>query len=117
MNIERIEELLLKDKFSNEDKAEIKAAAEAAQAGIVFRDGCRRCYEKALLKLYELETNASAEEVVSLDGYALKVPSLRLRVGGQVVSVANLADIRVEENFPPMAVQFLFKKIETTEAE
>lgn len=117
MNIERIEELLLKDKFNNGEKEEIKAAAEAAQADIVFRDGCRRCYEKALLKLYELETNASAAEVVSLDGYALKVPSLRLRVGGLVVSVANLASINVEENFPPMTVQFLFKKIETTEAE
>lgn len=117
MKIERIEELLLKDKFSNGDKEEIKAAAEAAQAGIVFHDGCRRCYEKALLKLYELETNASAAEVVSLDGYVLKVQSLRLRVGGLVVSVANLASIRVEENFPPMAVQFLFKKIETTEGE
>lgn len=117
MNIERIEELLLKDKFSNGEKEEIKAAAEAAQAGIIFRDGCLRCYEKALLKLYELETNANAEEVVSLDGYALKVPSLRLRVGGLVVSVANLASISVEENFPSMAVQFLFKKIETTEAE
>ena len=115
MNIERIEELLLKDKFSNEEKIEIREAAEAAQAGVVFRDGCSRCYEKALLKLYELDTNIIAAEVVSLDGYALKVPSLRLRVGGQVVSVSNLANISVEEIFPPMAVQFLFRKVKTEE--
>ena len=73
MEIKDIERLIEKQRLNAEDKAAVKAEADRLGIAYTLKQGCRSCYDKLLLKLYD----AHREEVaaaVSLDGYRLKNP-------------------------------------------
>lgn len=73
MEIKEIERLIEKQRLTAEDKAAVKAEADRLGIAYNLKQGCRQCWDKLLLKLYD----AHREEVtaaVSLDGWRLKNP-------------------------------------------
>ena len=73
MEIKEIEKLIEKQRLTAEDKAAVKEEADRLGIAYTLKQGCRSCYDKLLLKIYD----AHREEVasaVSLDGYRLKNP-------------------------------------------
>lgn len=109
MEQSRIEQLLNKSVLTEEDKKEITEAADAAGIKYKFRKGCKRCYETALLKLYEA---CGKKANVSVDGYFLKDTAKAFRVCGILVCNETVKDMKVE-NLNSNVIARFFEKIET----
>lgn len=115
MDLQRIEQLLSKSSFTQADKNEIKEAADAAGMEYTIKQGCRACYEKLLLRLYEAKNAVAA---VSLDGYRLKRQTAAFKTAsGVVYSNSTLAGLTVENLHPAVKAHYFFKVQAETETE
>lgn len=117
MEIKDIERLIEKQRLTAEDKAAVKAEADRLGIAYTLKQGCRSCYDKLLLKLYD----AHREEVaaaVSLDGWRLKNPLHGFRTyNGELFDNTTVAG-KVVGNLHPNIVREYFVKAETeTETE
>lgn len=117
MEIKEIERLIEKQRLTVEDKAAVKAEADRLGIAYTLKQGCRSCYDKLLLKLYD----AHREEVtaaVSVDGWRLKNPLHGFRTyNGELFDNTTVAG-KVVGNLHPAIVREYFVKAETeTETE
>lgn len=117
MEIKDIERLVEKQRLTAEDKAAVKAEADRLGIAYTLKQGCRSCYDKLLLKIYD----AHREEVaaaVSLDGYRLKNPLHGFRTyNGELFDNTTVTG-KVVGKLHPHIVREYFVKVETeTEAE
>lgn len=117
MDIERIEVLIRKRSFTIDEKAEIRAAADAE--GIEYtisKDRCRECYELILLKLFEKKSE-SVNFNVSRDGYRLRNLMEDITVRGIRICNATIADVEVGQFSPVVINQFFVKDEDRSQAD
>lgn len=108
MEKERIEKLLNKAKLTADDRAEIRREADKMGISYTVKKGCRKCYERILLKMYEAMTQAPAE--VSLDGWSLKDTRQSFRVGGKLYNNATIKTMIIG-NLHPLVLNRWFVKV------
>lgn len=112
MEINEIERLIEKQRLTAEDKAAVKAEADRLGIAYTLKQGCRSCYDKLLLKIYD----AHREEVtaaVSLDGYRLKNPLHGFRTYNGELFDNNTVAGKVVGKLHPHIVREYFVKVET----
>ena len=117
MELSEIERLIEKQRLTAEDKAAVRAEAERLGIAYTLKQGCRQCWDKLLLKIYD----AHREEVdaaVSLDGYRLKNPLHGFRTyNGELFDNTTITG-KVVGKLHPAIVREYFVKMETeTEAD
>jgi hypothetical protein len=117
MEIKEIERLIEKQRLTAEDKAAVKAEADRLGIAYTLKQGCRQCYDKLLLKLYD----AHREEVaaaVSVDGYRLKDPLHGFRTYNGELFDNITVTCKVVGKLHPAILREYFVKVETeTETE
>lgn len=109
MTKERIQELIDKQKLTAKDKDEIKFAADVAGIEYTIKGGCRDCWEKVLVKLYEHES-AQAAPAVSLDGWRLRNPSVNFEHRGRVYNNATITQMEVGGLHPHILNTYFVKE-------
>ena len=111
MEIKDIERLIEKQRLTAEDKAAVKAEADRLGIAYTLKQGCRQCWDKLLLKIYD----AHREEVaaaVSVDGYRLKNPLHGFRTyNGELFDNTTITD-KVVGKLHPAIVREYFVKVE-----
>ena len=117
MEIKDIERLIEKQRLTAEDKAAVKAEADRLGIAYTLKQGCRQCWDKLLLKIYD----AHREEVaaaVSVDGYRLKNPLHGFRTyNGELFDNTTVSG-KIVGKLHPAIVRDYFVKVETeTETE
>ena len=117
MELSEIERLIEKQRLTAEDKAAVRAEAERLGIAYTLKQGCRQCWDKLLLKIYD----AHREEVdaaVSLDGYRLKNPLHGFRTyNGELFDNTTITE-KVVSKLHPHIVREYFVKVEVeTETE
>lgn len=117
MELKEIERLIEKQRLTSEDKAAVKAEADRLGIAYTLKQGCRQCWDKLLLKIYD----AHREEVtaaVSVDGYRLKNPLHGFRTYNGELFDNNTVAGKVVGKLHPSIVREYFVKVETeTETE
>ena len=105
MDINVIEYLIQKPTLTTQEKRAIREAADAADLKYTVHRGCRDCYERLLLRLYEL---AEKKELnTSLDGWRFKDIRHSFQYCGVVynnqtikgLNVGNLHPVIIKANF------------------
>lgn len=105
MDINVIEYLIQKSALTSSEKRAIRDAADAAGLKYTIRQGCRDCYERLLLQLYEL---AEKKELnTSPDGWRFKNPRQSFQYNGVVynnetikgLNVGHLHPVIIKANF------------------
>lgn len=112
MEINEIERLIEKKRLTAEDKAAVKAEADRLGIAYTLKQGCRSCYDKLLLKIYD----AHREEVaaaISVDGYRLKNPLHGFRTYNGELFDNNTVTDKVVGKLHPAIVREYFVKVET----
>jgi hypothetical protein len=117
MELKDIERLIEKKRLTAEEKTAVKEEADRLGIAYTLKQGCRQCYDRLLLKLYD----AHREEVaaaVSVDGYRLKNPLHGFRTyNGELFDNITVAG-KVVGKLHPAIVREYFVKVETeTETE
>ena len=111
MEIKDIERLIEKQRLTAEDKAAVKAEADRLGIAYTLKQGCRQCWDKLLLKIYD----AHREEVaaaVSVDGYRLKNPLHGFRTyNGELFDNTTITG-KVVGKLHPAIVREYFVKVE-----
>lgn len=108
MERERIEYLIEKGALTPDEKSEIEQAAKELGLSYTINHGCRECYDKLLLRLYEFE---APQPNVSPDGYRLKNTTANLTIGGKVVNNATIKAVEVGK-FSKKVIQKYFEDYE-----
>lgn len=114
MEQRRIEELIRKRTLSADEKNEITEAADALGIGYKLKQGCRKCYEELLLKIYERIEKTFNK---SLDGYRLKDASSAFRVAGVLVTNDTIKEMNVGVLHNSVVARYFVKTEETKETE
>lgn len=109
MDTREIENLINKPRLTSEDKKAIRKAADEAGIEYVVKQGCRDCYDKLLLRLYE--ANGGSEANVSLDGYRFRDTKRSFRAGNVVYSNETISGLRVG-HLHPVIIKSNFVKVE-----
>ena len=109
MDARDIEILINKTRLTAEDKKAIRKAADEEGLDYVVRQGCRNCYDKLLLRLYEAKGGGEAN--VSLDGYRFRDARRSFRHNGIVYSNETIAGLRVG-HLHPVIIKSNFVKVE-----
>lgn len=109
MDARDIEILINKTRLTAEDKKAIRKAADEEGLEYVLRQGCRNCYDKLLLRLYEAKGGGEAN--VSLDGYRFRDARRSFRHNGIVYSNETIAGLRVG-HLHPVIIKSNFVKVE-----
>lgn len=111
MTRERIEELIAKKPLTQQEKAEIREAADGMGIEYTIKQGrkCRECYDKLLLKLYEA---MPMEAIASLDGFVMRDPRHSFVCLGQLWSNAVMASRKVGDLHPQVREMYFTKKEE-----
>ena len=117
MELKDIEILIEKQRLTAEEKTAVKKEADRLGIAYTLKQGCRQCWDKLLLKIYD----AHREEVaaaVSVDGYRLKNPLHGFRTyNGELFDNTTVTG-RVVGKLHPAIVREYFVKVETeTETE
>jgi hypothetical protein len=117
MELKDIERLIEKKRLTAEEKTAVKEDADRLGIAYTLKQGCRQCYDRLLLKLYD----AHREEVaaaVSVDGYRLKNPLHGFRTyNGELFDNITVTG-KVVGKLHPAIVREYFVKVETeTETE
>lgn len=94
MTTERIQELIEKRSLTATEKAEILTAADELGIEVNVKKGCRACYEKAAVAVFEA-MRKDRPPVLSVDGWRLKRPGDSFRCGGLLVNESTLPNIVV----------------------
>ena len=117
MEIKDIERLIEKQRLTAEDKAAVKAEADRLGIAYTLKQGCRQCWDKLLLKLYDAHRDEVAA-AVSLDGYRLKNPLHGFRTyNGELFDNTTVTG-KVVGKLHPAIVREYFVKVEVeTETE
>lgn len=106
MDIQRIETLIAKKKLTDAEKKEIREAADVAGIQYTMRQGCRDCWEKILLKLYE------AKDVVanaSRDGWKLKDPKHSFMCMGVRYDNESIKEMKIGKIHPNVREMYFVK--------
>ena len=112
MEIKEIERLVEKQRLTAEDKAAVKAEADRLGIAYALKQGCRSCYDKLLLKIYDAHRE-EVEAAVSVDGYRLKNPLHGFRTyNGELFDNTTVAG-KVVGKLHPAIVRDYFVKFET----
>lgn len=109
MDTRDIEILINKSRLTADDKKAIRKAADDEGLEYVVRQGCRNCYDKLLLRLYEAKGGGEAN--VSLDGYRFRDVLRSFRHNGIVYSNETIAGLRVG-HLHPVIIKSNFVKVE-----
>lgn len=109
MDARDIEIMINKTRLTAEDKKAIRKAADEEGLEYVVRQGCRNCYERLLLRLYEAKGGGEAN--VSLDGYRFRDARRSFRHNGVVYSNETIAGLRVG-HLHPVIIKSNFVKVE-----
>ena len=117
MELKEIERLIEKQRLTAEDKAAVKAEADRLGISYTLKQGCRSCYDKLLLKIYDAHRE-EAVAAVSVDGYRLKNPLYGFRTyNGELFDNTTVAG-KVVGKLHPAIVREYFVKVEVeTETE
>lgn len=98
MELAEIEHLINKPALSTSDKQAIRAAADAAGLKYTVKQGCRNCYERLLLRLYEM---ADGKELnTSLDGWKFRNTRMSFQHNGTVYNNETIKGLRVGHLHP-----------------
>lgn len=98
MELAEIELLINKPALSTSDKKAIRAAADAAGLKYTVKQGCRDCYERLLLRLYELEDGLELN--TSLDGWKFRNTRMSFQHNGTVYNNETIKGLRVGHLHP-----------------
>jgi hypothetical protein len=112
MEIKDIERLVEKQRLTAEDKAAVKAEAERLGITYTLKQGCRQCWDKLLLKIYDAHRE-DVEAAVSLDRYRLKNPLHGFRTYNGELFDNNTVTDKVVGKLHPHIVREYFVKVET----
>ena len=112
MELKEIERLIEKQRFTAEDKAAVKAEADRLGIAYTLKQGCRSCYDKLLLKIYDAHRD-EVTAAVSVDGYRLKNPLHGFRTYNGELFDNNTVAGKVVGNLHPHIVREYFVKAET----
>ena len=93
MELAEIELLINKSALSTSDKKAIRAAADAAGLKYTVKQGCRDCYERLLLRLYELADGLELN--TSLDGWKFRNTRMSFQHNGTVYNNETIKGLRV----------------------
>ena len=117
MEIKDIEKLIGKQRLTAEDKAAVKAEADRLGIAYTLKQGCRQCWDKLLLKIYDAHRE-DAVAAISVDGYRLKNPLHGFRTyNGELFDNTTVAG-KVVGKLHPAIVREYFVKVEVeTETE
>ena len=111
MELKDIERLIEKQRLTAEEKTAVKEEADRLGIAYTLKQGCRQCYDRLLLKIYD----AHREEVaaaVSVDGYRLKNPLHGFRTyNGELFDNTTITD-KVVGKLHPSIVREYFVKVE-----
>ena len=105
MDIKTIEHLIQKSSLTSGEKKAIREAADAAGLAYAVRKGCRNCYERLLLRLYEMADSENLN--TSPDGWRFKNPHRSFQHNGIIynnetikwLSVGHLHPVILQANF------------------
>lgn len=98
MDIESIEYLIQKPTLTTHEKRAIRDAADAAGLKYTLRQGCRACYERLLLRLYEAATDGALN--TSLDGWKFRNIKQSFQHGGTIYNNETIKGLRVGHLHP-----------------
>lgn len=93
MDINVIEYLIQKSALTTQEKRAIREAADAAGLKYTIRQGCRDCYERLLLQLYELAEKKDLN--ISQDGWRFKNPRQSFQYNGTIYNNETIKGLRV----------------------
>ena len=111
MELKEIERLIEKQRLTAEDKAAVKAEADRLGIAYTLKQGCRSCYDKLLLKIYDAHRD-EVTAAVSVDGYRLKNPLHGFRTYNGELFDNNTVAGKVVGNLHPSIVREYFVKVE-----
>ena len=112
MDINVIEYLIQKSALTTHEKHAIREAADAAGLKYTVRKGCRDCYERLLLQLYEM---AEKKELnTSPDGWRFKNPHQSFQYNGTIYNNETIKGLRVG-HLHPVILQANFVRAEKRE--
>lgn len=114
MDLKEIEILINKPALTVSDKKAIRAAADAAGLEYTVKQGCRNCYDKLLLRLYEMSDGMELN--TSLDGWRFRDARRSFRHNGIVYSNETIGGLRVG-HLHPAIIKANFVKAATEEGE
>lgn len=98
MNTFEIELLINKHSLTTNEKRAIREAADAAGLKYTVKQGCRDCYERLLLRLYEL---ADGRELnTSLDGWKFRNTRMSFQHNGTIYNNETIKGLRVGHLHP-----------------
>lgn len=114
MTLEDIEILIKKSELNASERKSIRDEADAMGIEYKIRQGCRDCYDKLLLKIFDAK-RGRGNVAVSLDGYRFKTPGDSFRTYcGEVFSETTLPS-KVVGRLHKSIISDRFVKIEPTE--
>lgn len=109
MDTREIEHLINKPRLTADEKKAIREAADEEGLEYVVKQGCRDCYDRLLLRLYELKGGGEAN--VSLDGYRFRDTARSFRAGNVVYSNETISGLRVG-HLHPVIIKSNFLRVE-----
>lgn len=117
MELKEIERLIEKQKLTAEEKSEVKAEADRLGITYTLKQGCRQCWDKLLLNIYDAHRD-EAVAAISVDGYRLKNPLHGFRLySGELFDNTTITG-KVVGKLHPSIVREYFVKVNTeTETE
>ena len=116
MEIGEIEYLIQKPSLTEAERKAIRDAADAAGLKYTVRKGCRACYERLLLRLYELAENKELN--TSPDGWRFKNPRQSFQYNGVIYNNETIKGLRVGHLHPViLKANFVRAEKEGEEAE
>ena len=98
MEISEIEYLIQKSALTTHEKRAIREAADAAGLKYTVRQGCRDCYERLLLRLYELAEHKELN--TSPDGWRFKDIRQSFQYNGTIYNNETIKGLRVGHLHP-----------------
>ena len=112
MELKEIERLIEKQRLTSEEKSAVKAEADRLGITYTLKQGCRSCYDKLLLKIYDAHRD-EVEAAFSVDGYRLKNPLHGFRTYNGELFDNNTVTEKVVGKLHPHIVREYFVKVET----
>ena len=117
MELKEIERLIEKQRLTAEDKAAVRAEADRLRISYTLKQGCRSCYDKLLLELYDAHRD-EAVAAISVDGYRLKNPLHGFRTyNGELFDNTTVAGKVVGKLHPSIVREYFVKAEVETETE
>lgn len=114
MDINRIEYLIQKSALTSREKRDIREAADAAGLQYTVRKGCGDCYERLLLRLYEMAEKKKLN--TSPDGWQFKNPHQSFQYNGIVYNNETIKGLSVGR-LHPVILQANFERVKKKEKE